>query len=204
MNKKNTNFERELPKGYREAFHINAKDKGTALVLSIVALTITIAVFAVMMIPVFKSGIDLSNVAPEYFFLFYGIFVISMVIYIILHELTHGVVYKLMTREKLTFGITPAAAFCGVPGIYTYRRCALAALVAPLITFTAVLIPIIIFFSMTMPLYYIGFSFIFAMHLGGCVGDGYLTYLLLTKYKKDDVLIRDTGPEQFIYVRKKK
>ena len=52
-------------------------------------------------------------------------------------------------------------------------------------------------------LYYIGFSFILALHLGGCIGDGYLAFLLLTRYKDKEILMKDTGPEQFIYVRQK-
>lgn len=204
MSKRHLNFERDLPKGYKEDFHINAKDKGTALILSIVALAITAIVFVLCLIPIFKSGIDISDVKMGYFFLFYGVFIVSMLGCIVLHELTHGLVYKLMTGEKLTFGITPAAAFCGVPNIYTYRRCAILALVAPLIILTAILVPIVWLFSISNPLYYIGFSFILAMHLGGCIGDGYLSILLLTKYKDKDVLIKDTGPEQFIYVRKNK
>lgn len=201
---KTQNFERDLPKGYREDFHINAKDKSTAIALSVAALVITAIVFVLCLIPIFKSGIDISNVNPGLFFLFYGIFIISMLGYIVLHELTHGIVYKVMTGEKLTFGITSAAAFCGVPKIYTYRRCALTAILAPLVTFTLILIPTVCILYTVDPLFYIGFSFIFAMHLGGCVGDEYLAYLLLTKYKDKDILVKDTGPEQFIYVKKRK
>ncbi len=201
---KKKNFERELPKGYREVYHINAKDKGTSVALSIASFAITAIVFILWMIPLFKSGIDLSNVPASTFFLFYGIFVVTMLLYIVLHEVAHGIVYKIMTGEKLTFGITPTVAFCGVPNVYTYRHCAIASLVTPLIAFTIIFLPIVIFFSFTNPLYYIGFSFIFSMHLGGCVGDGYMTYLLLTKFKNKDILMRDTGPEQFIYKKKKK
>ena len=44
------------------------------------------------------------------------------------------------------------------------------------------------------------FAFIFGLHLGGCSGDLYVTYLFLTKFKNKKVLMRDTGPEQFFYV----
>lgn len=203
MKYEHKNFERELPKGYREVFHINAKDKGTALWLSLGSLAITTVVFVLLLIPVFKSGIDISNVKPSEFFIFYGVFVISMIGYVVLHELTHGVVYKAMTGEKLTFGITPAAAFCGVPNIFTYRKCALASIFAPMVVWTLVLVPVVLILGLTNTLYYIGFSFIFAMHLGGCIGDGFIGCLLLFKYKQNKILIRDTGPEQFIYSYRK-
>ena len=201
--KKSKNFERELPSGYKLALHINAKDKGTAILLTLGSLAITAVVFVLLLIPFFRSGIDLSGIAPGAFFLFYGVFLVSMILYTILHELTHGLVYKVMTGEKLVFGITTAVAFCGVPKIYTYRRCALAALLAPLVVFTILIGGFVLFLSFVNPLYYIGFSFIFALHLGGCIGDGYLGYLLLTRYKDEDILIKDTGPEQFIYEKKK-
>ena len=201
---KHKNFERELPRGYKEDFHIDARDKKTAIILSLGSFAITAVVFSLLLIHFFNSGIDLSDIDPISFFLFYINFVISMVLYVVLHELTHGLVYKVMTGEKLTFGITPAAAFCGVPNIYTYRRCALFAILAPLVTFTVILVPFLAFLSYANLLYYIGFSFIFALHLGGCIGDGYLALLLLTRYKDEDVLMRDLGPEQYIYVRKKK
>jgi hypothetical protein len=201
--RRNKNFERELPPGYKLAFHINAKDKGTAILLSLGSLAITAVVFILLLIPLFKSGIDLSRVSPLGFFRFYLNFLFYTVLYIVLHELTHGLVYKIMTGEKLTFGITSAAAFCGVPKIYTYRRCALAAILAPLVVFTIIIGAIVLFLSFASPLYYVGFSFIFALHLGGCIGDGYLGYLLLTRFKSDSVLMKDTGPEQFIYEKKK-
>ena len=125
-----------------------------------------------------------------------------MLLYVVLHELTHGAVYKAMTGEKLTFGITPAAAFCGVPNIYTYRRCALAAILAPLVVFTVIIGAVVLFLSYISPLYYIGFSFIFALHLGGCIGDGYLGYLFITRFKNKDTLMKDTGPEQIIYEKR--
>lgn len=199
---KNKNFERELPQGYKEVARINAKKKETAILLSLGSLIITAITFLLLLIPFFKSGIDLSNIAPITFFLFYAVFVISMLAYIVLHELTHGAVYKLLTGEKLTFGITAAAAFCGVPNIYTYRKCALAAILAPLTVFTVILGMVVLFLSFVNPLYYIGFSFIFAMHLGGCIGDGYLGFLLLTRFKDNTVLMKDTGPEQIIYKKK--
>ena len=203
MKQEKRNFERELPKGYREVFHISAKDKGTALWLSIGAFLITAAVFVLLLIPVFKSNIDISNVSPTKFFIFYGVFIVSMLGYVVLHELTHGAAYKIMTGEKLTFGITPAAAFCGVPSIYTYRKCALIAILAPLVVWTVVLAPVVLILGFTSTLYYIGFSFIFALHIGGCIGDIFIASLLLFKYKQNRILIRDTGPEQFIYSYRK-
>jgi len=42
--------------------------------------------------------------------------------------------------------------------------------------------------------------FIFALHLGGCSGDIYITYLLLKKYRDPRTLMNDTGPKMTLYV----
>jgi hypothetical protein len=39
------------------------------------------------------------------------------------------------------------------------------------------------------------------MHLGGCVGDDYVTLLFLFKFKDKTTLVQDTGPKQTIYVK---
>ena len=123
-----------------------------------------------------------------------------MIGYIVLHELVHGIAYKIQTGEKLTFGISWSCAFCGVPNIYTYRRTAIVAVVSPFTIFTLLFIPILILLYCFSPLYYLLAAFIFGLHLGGCSGDLYVLYLLAVKFKDKKTLMRDTGPEQFFYI----
>ena len=52
------------------------------------------------------------------------VFLVSLVLYLVLHELVHGAVYKALTHQKLTFGFTLTVAFCGVPDVYTSRKTA--------------------------------------------------------------------------------
>ena len=42
-------------------------------------------------------------------------------------------------------------------------------------------------------------SLILGLHIGGCVGDLHVAYLLDHQFKDNKTLIRDTGPEQFFY-----
>lgn len=190
------NHEISLPEGYREVKHINALDKKLGLILNLVALIIFAAVMAVALIPIFTEGgrtdFDFSDML---------IFVGGSLVYIVLHELVHGIAYKALTKEKLTFGFGWSCAYCGVPNVYVYRRASLIALVAPLITFTVLLIPVMIaLYSVSIPLYIVA-AMIFGMHLGGCSGDIYMTLLLLFKYRDPALLVRDTGPEQFLYLK---
>lgn len=203
LKNKERNFESELPRGYREVFRINAKDKGTALWLTLGSLLITAVIFLLLLIPIFKSGVDISDVSSGEFFIFYAVFIVTMLAYIVLHELTHGLFYKLTTARKLTFGITPTVAFCGVPDVYVYRSTALSAVLAPLVIWSLIFAPLLPILFALSPLYYIGLAFIFAMHIGGCIGDGYVAILLFTKYKSGAILVRDTGPEQTFYSNEK-
>jgi len=130
----------------------------------------------------------------------YLIFFGSMLVYLVLHELLHGLAYRALTGEKLTFGISWSCAFCGVPQIYTYRKTAIIAVIAPFAVFTVLLIPILVLLYFYSPLYYLIAAFIFGLHLGGCSGDLYALYLLAVKYRDRKTLMRDTGPEQFFYV----
>lgn len=202
----NRSFERELPEGYVEAKHIDAKSKLLGLVMNLVALVIF---FAVMVVAVVFFALGLKSntfqtLTPEIPALMAAswIFVISMLVYIVLHELVHGIAYKILTGEKLTFGISWSCAFCGVPSIYTYRRTAIISSAAPLAVFSAILLPLSVVFLFVNPLYYFLSAMLLAAHLSGCVGDCYVLLLLHTKYKSPDILIRDTGPAQSIYIKK--
>lgn len=192
------NYEKELPSGYTQALHINALDKKLGLVLNLAALAILAVVVLVGLIPIFiGEPIEYDSIMS---LIASTAFVVAMVLYMLLHELVHGVAYKILTKEKLSFGISWSCAWCGVPNIYVYRRASLIALVAPLITFTALLLPLTVLLYFVSFYAYIVSLAILATHLGGCIGDIYMTFLLLTRFKDDAILVRDTGPEQYIYI----
>ena len=195
---KSKNYETTLPEGYKEAMHINAKDLKVGIIMNLIAL-IPIVIFMVaavllMLLPSYEADTEFD----------YGgiiIFGILYIVYIVLHELTHGAAYKILTRQKLTFGLTLTVAFCGVPHIYTYRKAALIAICAPFAIFNVVFgaLTAVMYFSNTW--LYIISALLFSVHFGGCIGDLWLMLLLNTKFKDNDTLMRDTGPEQFIYVK---
>lgn len=196
------NFRRELPEGYKQVFYLNAKSAKVGIIFTFVSLVVLVLVLLLAAAPMLLGAepvyaIELEGMTA--LFALYG-FVLIMLIYIVLHELVHGAVYKALTGEKMTFGISWSCAFCGVPNIYTYRRTSILSAAAPLVLFTALMLPIQIVLYFVHPMLYWMMAVLFGMHLGGCCGDGYLILLLLTKYKDPRVLVRDTGPEQYIYV----
>ncbi len=191
------NYETELPEGYAECMVIDAKNLKLGIILNVVALIPFIIVIAIIL-----AFCDLGSIFEPFTRGFLGCFymlcfIIVMLLYIVLHELVHGVAYKLMTGQKLTFGMTLTVAYCGVPDIYVYRKAALIALLAPFVVFT-VIFGLLTLFLPTAFLKVLA-GFLLAIHLGGCSGDLYDTLLYLTRFKSSSTLMRDTGPKQTFY-----
>lgn len=199
---KEQNFEREIPAGYRQALYINAKNAKFGIIFNLIAVLVLVAVMALALLSLTARDISFapSDVDSADRLIAYFVFLILLIAYVILHELVHGIAYKSQTGEKLTFGMSWSCAFCGVPNIYTYRKTALIAVVAPFAVFTLLFIPILIYLYFFNSFYYVLIAFIFGMHLGGCSGDLYVLYLLTARFKDEKTLMRDTGPEQFFYV----
>lgn len=192
-------FEASLPDGYRQALYINAKSPKIGIVFSLISFAIfaLVMLIALLPLPVVHVSWEPSDAAVP----FTGFaLVAALILYTVLHELVHGAAYKRLTGEKPTFGISWSCAFCGVPNIYTYRKASLISVCAPLVLFTLILLPLTVILYFVHPLFYLASAIVLASHLGGCSGDMYVMLLLLTKFKDDRVLMRDTGPEQFFYV----
>lgn len=188
-------FKTELPASYEEVYHIDATGKKTGILLNLAAFGIMI----VLAVP-FVLGYHLKFVFPDDMLILYPVGLFGLIAYLVLHELTHGAAYKLLTRQKLTFGFSWSCAFCGVPDIYTSRATALTALAAPLVVFTVLLLPLTIWLGTFSAPLYMASAFIFCMHLSGCVGDIYMLLLLLFRYKDPALLMKDTGPAQSLYL----
>ena len=194
MERKGKYFESELPEGYRVVKTIDAKDKKVGIVLNLIAL-IPLAISLVVAYFAMGSPTLIDGVTNAWQFVIYCFaLLISLIVYLILHELVHGAVYKFFTREKLTFGITLAAAFCGVPNIYVYRKPALVAVLAPFVAFLPIFLTLC--FVLPVPLMKMLAAFMLGMHIGGCSGDLWVSGLLLFKLRDNATLINDTGPKQ--------
>ena len=195
------NYELELPQGYVPAKTIDAKsDKKIMFLFTLVSGLVTVGAVVVAWLCL---GLTANNWMDKlvvdgdtYWHNF--VFIGAMSAYVILHELTHGVVYKAMTKQKLTFGLTLTVAYCGVPNIYVYRKTALCALLAPFLVFLPIFT--VLPFLMTEPIDVLWCALLWGMHVGGCVGDLYCTILYLTKFRNPLTLLRDTGPKQTFYV----
>lgn len=197
---KNANFERELPSAYRQALYINAKNTKFGFIMNVAAILITALTVSLAVIPISGKIVWSKTLLESKTLLAYLVFLASMVLYVILHELVHGLAYLILTKEVPTFGISFTCAFCGVPGIYTYRKTALIAITAPFAVFTLIFGGLTAYLYFVNPFYYLLSAIMLGLHLGGCIGDIYLTLLMLFRYKNPKTLMRDTGAEQYIFV----
>ena len=197
-------FEKELPENYGLVKTVDCKNKKTAALFNAAAIFVTVVALVIgflILKPSVKSVIGafeenyLLSVAKLAIFLV--AFLAANVLYIVLHELTHGTAYKLLTKQKLKFGLSLTFAYCGVPDIYVYRSAALISLLAPFTVFT-VLFGLLAAFLPTVVLKAAAIIML-AVHLGGCVGDLYDAFLYLFKFRSGGVLMRDFGAKQEFY-----
>ena len=191
---KRKNFEYSLPNGYVLAKKMDAADLGFGLILTIGSLLFFAVCIVVLAIPIFTNQDKLQSFKPDSLLFILSAYLVGTLIYMVLHELVHGVAYKSMTGEKLTFGIKWNCAYCGVPNILTYRKTSLVALYAPFVLFSLIFAPITLWAWWYSIEVYITMALIFATHISGCIGDLYMGHLLLTKYKDKSTLLNDTGP----------
>ena len=144
---KEQNFERELPSGYTQAKYINAKNAKFGIIFNAIALVVLAIVMAFAFVILDFGGKlspEIFDMEAPRFFVAYAVFMVSMIVYVVLHELVHGIAYKARTGEKLTFGMSWSCAFCGVPNIFTYRKTAIISTLSPFVVFTVLFIPILI------------------------------------------------------------
>lgn len=190
------NFEFNLPLNYELKKKIDANDKKTGLLLTVITLVITV-ILVIAGTFIYQSITKKSFNIGSLGILRLLIFFVGYIVLIILHELIHGLFYKIFTKQKLSFGLTIFVAYCGVPNLYVYKKpMIITALATCVIISTTLLIPMILVNNINN--FWI-LLLMFSCHFGGCCGDIYSVLLLKLKFKGNTVLINDTGPVQTIY-----
>lgn len=195
MKEKTKYYYLDLPNGYVAKKTIDAKAKKTAILFTLFSFVILVVVIIVLLLTR-KVDFDLFFSDGSKLLLADIALIISMVLYIIIHELTHGIGYKIFTREKLKFGITISCAFCGVPNSYVKKWPAFITTVLPFFTYSCILFPL---YYLTSSVYVqVVSGFVLALHLSGCIGDLTVASYLLFKADKS-TLVNDDGAKQVFY-----
>lgn len=183
-----------LPEGYREIYSVNLqKNKKAAIWLNVLALIIA----AVMIVPMnafvpISSLFNMEKGLINYLIRLF-VFIVSMIGYLFLHELIHGITMKTFGTKKVKYGFTGLYAFAGSEDYYdkkSYITIALAPVVVFLFVFALVnvLVPREWFWVV---------YFLQILNVSGAVGDLFVT-VKFAKMPKD-ILVQDSGVGMTVY-----
>ena len=181
--------------GYKECTKIDlVKNKKEALLVNIYGIIIMV-VMAVFIPLLIMGGIIEFNLETT-FPLFFIVLLISLILYIPLHEIVHGIVLKKYTDEKLSFGWKLVYAYCGSKEAVVDRKEYYAVALAPLLVFSVVFISLMVLNPSLSLVWYV----MELMNVSGSVGDIYVS-IKLRKEKSRDILITDSGTDMSFWSR---
>ena len=177
-----------LPDDYREILQIDLqKDKRLALIVNGIALLIIIvmAIIGHFFVPITElldgtNGINWS-----------AIFV-GMIVYMILHELIHGIAMKAYSKQKPFYGFTGMYAYAG-SNSYFNKKSYLVIALAPIVVWGIVLLILNLIFREWFWVIY----FIQIANISGAAGDLYVAERF-SKLPKD-ILVKDIGVNMTVY-----
>ena len=183
-----------LPEGYSEIYSLDIKkDKKLSLLINIFAIIIALvmAVPAHFYIPIW-SMFSMDEGIGMYILRF-AVFLVSSILYIILHEAVHGIAMKMCGTKKISYGFTGLYAFAGSKDYYDKRSYIFIAL-APVVVWGVVvgIINLFVPYEWFWIVYWIQIS-----NISGAAGDMYVTYKFSRMPK--DILITDYGLGMKVY-----
>lgn len=184
----------ELPRGYREIDSIDLqKNKKLSLLVNGVALLIVLVMaipmhFVVPMTTLF----DMSQGYGAYFLRF-GVLMAAIVVYMVLHELVHGITMKMCGTKKIKYGFTGVYAFAGSNDYYDKRSYIVIAL-APIVVWGVVLLVL----NLLVPVQWFWIVYwVQVSNISGAAGDLYVTYRF--SRLPQDILVQDYGVGMTVY-----
>mgnify|MGYP004687089273 FL=1 len=183
-----------LPEDYGEIYSLNLqKDKRTAIIVNLLALAIA-AVMAVSMnffVPV-TSFFDMSGGIVRYF-LRLAALIVLMVLYMVLHELVHGIAMKLCGTKRVKYGFTGLYAFAGSEDYYDKKSYIFIAL-APIMLWGTVLAAVNFF----VPTEWFWIVYMIQLiNISGAAGDLFAAVKFSRMPK--DILIQDSGVSMRVF-----
>lgn len=189
-----TNNTLELPQEYTEFFKIDLqKNKKTAIWVNL--LSAVIAVGMIMLGCAFVPLSALFNMESGLgmYFLRWCLIFAGLVVYMVLHELVHGVFMKRYSGIKAKYGFTGLYAYAGSLA-YFNKPCYLIIALAPVVVWGVVLA---VLTFIVPPVWFWMVYMIQVINISGAAGDFYVTYKMLKM--PQDILVQDTGVAMTIY-----
>lgn len=199
----------DLPEGYSEIKRIDlVNDTKLAVQLSIGALVIAVAVWIIghIIVPFGLAIFEPDNIPswliymsaainiPSWILQIIGV-LISLAIYVIIHELIHGAFFKLYSGRRAKYGFAMLTPYCGSDAYYNKRQYVIIGL-APVVLSGIVLLGL----NIVLPAQWFWWVYLIqVMNLSGAAGDIYMAGLM--NRLPADILIHDEGVAMTIYAR---
>ncbi len=186
----------DLPNGYKESIKINLqKDKKSMLTVNAVAILIAIIMIVPMLfyIPLaftfdYKNQLIISLIKL-------GVLIVSIVAYVILHELTHGLAMRICGTKKIQFGIKGLYAYAKSQDFY-YKRSYIFIALCPLIFWGIILAVVNIFIPKS---WFWVIYLISVFNLSSSSGDLFVSLRFLPL--SSQALIQDDGVKMTVYLK---
>lgn len=178
----------ELPCGYKKILSVNLqKDKKLAL-------KINIASFIAAVVMGVIAGLIITKEYLLYFDLIkITIALVSMVIYLVMHEFIHGITMKFFGSKTVKYGFTGLYAYAGSEE-YFNKNVYMTTALAPVVICGILLIVLNLFCGME---WFLVIYLIQICNIAGSVGDMYVVHKILKMPK--DVLVMDSGVSMEFY-----
>ena len=181
------NFE-ILPDDYREIYSIDLqKNKKISVIVNGLAFVIA-ALLAIPMhfVVPFGTMLNLSS-ETEDMLIKYVVLIALMIVYMVLHELVHGIAMKICGTKKVKYGFTGLYAFAGSKDFYDKKSYIFIAL-APVV-FWGIILGII---NLFVPVEWFWVVYLIQIiNLSGAAGDLFVTFKFLRL--PSDILVQDYG-----------
>lgn len=183
-----------LPDGYREICSVDLKkDKKAAVCVNLLAIAIAVILVLPMnaVVPFYRSLVSQTDIKD--IFIKYVVLLVLMVLYIILHELVHGVAMRICGTKKVKYGFNGMYAFAGSDDYYDKTAYIFIAL-APIVLWGVVLAVV----NILVPAEWFWIIYIIqVLNLSGAAGDLYVS----VKFSRlpRDILVQDYGIGMIVY-----
>lgn len=177
-----------LPEGYKEICSVDLqKNKKTALAVHVLSAAIVLALAVPMhfLVPI-SNLFDMEKGFGNYTVRFAALFVL-MILYMVLHELVHGIAMKICGTKKEKYGFTGLYAFAGSDDYYDKKAYIFIAL-SPVVLWGAVIALVNPFVSAE---WFWVVYMLQIMNLSGAAGDFYVS-VKFSAFPKD-ILVKDYG-----------
>lgn len=186
----------ELPEGYSQTFTLNLqKNKKTALIINLAAAVVMVIMAGIgILICPLSELFSFEDGNAVYWLRLIALFA-GYVVYIILHELVHGITMKHYGSKTVKYGFTGMYAFAGCQDYFAKKPYLVIAL-APVVVWGIVLLVLNLLVPMS---WFWVVYFVQIGNISGAAGDLYVTW----KFSKlpKDILVKDTGVEMTVYSR---